>query len=152
VCQEPPRCFKEGVCGGTGVCSLPGRRAGHAASSFFFNGGPSVLLLYGGEIYEGEASTKHRLTDDIVTGWFDGSSVTWARMNLDCPQSSSCPEPRRDMSVSVIDSRGGSRLRYLWCICLKRLNDLNLRVSECVNILSDDHFLTNNGGPSVGRR
>ena len=30
-------------------------------------------------------------------------------MNIDCPQSWSCPSPRRDMSISIIDSRGGSR-------------------------------------------
>ena len=119
LCQEPPRCFKEGVCGGDGVCSMPGRRAGHAASSFFFNGGPSVLLLYGGEIYESEDSTVRKLTDDIVTGWFDGSSVTWARMNLDCPQSWSCPAPRRDMSISIFDSRAGSRLH----MCLRLDSD-----------------------------
>ena len=141
LCQESPRCFKEGVCGGDGVCSMPGRRAGHASSSFFFNGGPSVLLLYGGEIYASEESNERKLTDDIVTGWFDGSSVTWARMNLACPQSWSCPAPRRDMSISIIDSRGGSRLRMYMCVRLEIPEDsaLNLCVRTCAQILRGMH-------------
>ena len=106
--QDPLRCFKEGICGGDGVCSLPGRRAGHASASFSFNGGPSVLLLYGGEIYESGLSDARKLAGDVVTGWFDGQSLTWARLNLDCQHSFSCPVARRDMSISIIDSRGGS--------------------------------------------
>ena len=138
VCQESPRCFKEGVCGGDGVCSLPGRRAGHASSSFFYQGGPSVLILYGGEIHKNETSTERQLTNDIVTGWFDGSSITWARMNLDCPQSWSCPEPRRDMSISIIDSRGDSRLRI--CVCVLKIYKFqSVRVCKRQNLESNDH-------------
>lgn len=106
--DDPPRCFKEGPCGTDGVCSLPGRRSGHAATSFNFNGGPSVLLVYGGEIYQSEASSERMLTGDVVTGWFEGSSVTWSRLSLDCPETFSCPESRRDSSVSIIDMGGGS--------------------------------------------
>lgn len=139
VCQESPRCFKEGVCGGDGVCSLPGRRAGHASSSFFYQGGPSVLILYGGEIHKNETSTERQLTNDIVTGWFDGSSITWARMNLDCPLSWSCPEPRRDMSISIIDSRGDSRLRI--CVCVLKIYKFqSVRVCKRQNLESNDHL------------
>ena len=155
VCQESPRCFKEGVCGGDGVCSLPGRRAGHASSSFFYQGGPSVLLLYGGEIHKNETSTERQLTNDIVTGWFDGSSITWARMNLDCPQSWSCPEPRRDMSISIIDSRGDSRLRI--CVCVLKIYKFqSVRVCKRQNLESNDHIWTiartKCGRMYVGRR
>ena len=106
--DSPPPCFKEGPCGTDGVCSIPGRRSGHAATTFNFNGGEAVLLLYGGETYQSEASSVRVLTQDIVTGVFEGSSVHWARMNLDCPQPFSCPVPRRDASISIIDGRGGS--------------------------------------------
>ena len=102
------KCFKEGVCGGDGVCSLPGRRSGHAATSFAFNSGPSVLLLFGGEVYESMQSTTRYLSRDLFTGYMEGTSLTWAKLNIDCPHDWSCPYPRRDMSISMIDATGGS--------------------------------------------
>ena len=106
-------CFQEGVCGGDdaeggGRCSLPGRRFGHSASSFNFNGGPAVLLIFGGETLESKDSTGRILSNDVFTGYFDGSSLTWVRLNVDCPEESSCPQPRRDAAISSFDSRSGS--------------------------------------------
>jgi len=99
-------CYKQGVCGGDGVCSLPGPRSGHAATSFAFNGGYSVLLLFGGEIES--VSGERKLSGDVFTGYMQGSSLTWARMNVDCPEDWSCPIARRDASIAIVDSRGGS--------------------------------------------
>ena len=77
-------CFQQGICGGFGSCSLPGPRSGHTAVPFFFNGGPSVILLFGGEVYSSSQETTRELSHDLYTGYLDGSSLSWARLNVDC--------------------------------------------------------------------
>jgi len=77
-------CFQQGLCGGFGSCSLPGPRSGHSALPFFFNGGPSVLLVFGGEVYSSSQETTRELSHHLYTGYFDGSSLSWAQLNVDC--------------------------------------------------------------------
>ena len=43
-----------------------------------------------------------------VTGKFSGTSMNMARLRLICSDSTPCPVPRRDASISLLDSQEGS--------------------------------------------
>ena len=98
-------CTAAGPCAGDGTCSVPGPRYGHASSSFKYRGGVSTLIIFGGEMQTSGGTT---LRNDVTIGSFQGTSMTYARLNILCTPQSPCPRPRRDASIAMIDNRGGS--------------------------------------------
>jgi len=98
-------CTSAGPCAGDGVCSLPGPRYGHSATSFKYRGGVSTLLIFGGEV---TSSSGTELRNDVVVGSFQSTSMTYSRLKIGCTGSTPCPQPRRDASIVIIDNRGGS--------------------------------------------
>lgn len=112
--DQPVQCEEAGPCAGDGWCSLPGPRSGHSATTFLYLNSRPAILIFGGETTQSLADNHPaspepgRLLNDVLTGIFQGSSLSMARLRTICSVASPCPLPRRDASVTIIDSSEGS--------------------------------------------
>uniref|UniRef100_A0A7S0H9N7 Uncharacterized protein n=1 Tax=Hanusia phi TaxID=3032 RepID=A0A7S0H9N7_9CRYP len=94
------------------VCSLPRPRHGHQSVVLSLEG-KELLLVFGGEASLLAGGGEWVLTNSVTSVHFSYNDATSVDLLTSCDLGSSCPQPRRDASVLVMDNGGAGNGRLL---------------------------------------
>ena len=108
------------------ACSLPFARHGHRATSFSLLGKWMMYTIFGGETTDlapTDSEATSELTNSVHTLHFTAKTVTWIKLWTSCDDEviglePVCPEPRRDMALSIMCVCACVRVCVYVCMCV----------------------------------